>query len=161
MNRHKDSMTAQTVMLPEPVTVTESATLAQALDVLLQHRIETVPVVDTAGRYRGLFGLHSLVRHLLPRAATLDQGASLTDLTFVHDSLDALKDRLSGSLSEPVLRFVDRDLPPVAPDESLPEILLLLHRHRHTLPVVDPASGRLLGVVTYWGVFARLTGRPA
>lgn len=160
MNRHKDSMTAQTVMLPEPVTVTESATLAQALDVLLQHRIETVPVVDTAGRYRGLFGLHSLVRHLLPRAATLDQGANLTDLTFVHDSLATVKERLDGRLHESVLHFADRELQPIAPDESIAETLLQLHRHRHLLPVVDPDNGRLLGVVTLWGIMAALTGRP-
>lgn len=154
-------MTARTVMLPEPVTVPDTASLAQALDVLFRHRIKAVPVVDASGRYRGLFGLHSLVRQLLPRAATLDQGASLTDLTFVHDTLDTVKERLSARLNDPVLRFVDRDLPPVGPDESLLETLLLLHRHRHTLPVVDPASGRLLGVVTDWGVLARLTGRPA
>lgn len=153
-------MTAQTVMLPEPVTVAESATLSQALDVLFQHRIKTVPVVDTAGHYRGLFGLHGLVRYLLPRAATLDQGANLTDLTFVHDSLATVKERLDGRLHEPVQHFADRELQPVAPGESLTETLLLLHRHRHTLPVVDPDNGRLLGVVTLWGVMAALTGRP-
>jgi CBS domain-containing protein len=153
-------MSARTVMLPKPVTVADGANLGQALDVLYQHRIKTAPVVDAAGRYRGLFGIHSLVRHLLPRAATLD-GASLTDLAFVHDTLDTVKERLQGSLTEPVLLFADRDLLPVKPDDSLVETLLLLHRHRHTLPVVDPANERLLGIVTYWGVLAKLTGRPA
>jgi len=154
-------MTARTVMLPEPVTIPDTANLAQALDVLFRHRIKAVPVIDATRRYRGLFGMHGLVRHLLPRAATLDDGASLTDLTFVHDTLETVKERLNGALNDPVLRFVDRDLQPMSPDESLLETLLLLHRHRHTLPVVDPASGRLLGVVTYWGIFSRLTGRPA
>jgi len=148
-------------MLPNPVTINDSASLWQAIDALYSHRIKSVPVVDASGHYRGLFGMHSLVRHLLPRAAKLDGGASLTDLAFVHDTVDTLKERLAGQLGEPVMQFVDQDAAQVAPTESLVETLLRLHRHGHTLPVVDPASGRLLGVVTYWGILAQLTGRPA
>jgi len=153
-------MTAQSIMISNPVLVPASASLAQAIDVLFSNRIKSVPIVDDNQIYRGLFGMHSLVRHLLPRAARLDAGASLTDLNFVHDSIDSIKERLSGNLNEPVTKFVDAELVPVAPDESLLGTLLILDRHRHTLPVVDRASGKLLGVVTYWGVLSRLTGRP-
>jgi CBS domain-containing protein len=148
-------------MIAEPVTVRDTASLAEAIDLLFRHRIKALPVIDAQGRYLGLFGVHTLIRQLLPRAATLDEGASLSDLTFVHDTLDTIKGRLAGILREPVLRYTDRDLKPLAPDESLLETLLLLHRHRHTLPVADPQTGRLLGVVTYWGILAKLTGRPA
>jgi len=153
-------MTAQNVMLTKPVTVPDTASLEQAIDALFSHGVKTVPVVDASGRYRGLFGMHSLVHHLLPRAAKLDGGASLTDLTFVHDTLDAVRERLASNLNEPVLQFVDRDAAQVAPAESLLGTLLRLHRHGHTLPVVDPDSGKLLGIVTYWAIIAKLTGRP-
>ncbi len=154
-------MTCQTVMLPDPITVPDTASLAAAIDLLYRHRIKNLPVVNSQGIYKGLFGIHTLVRQVLPRAATLDESARLSDLTFVHDTLENLKERLSSRLTEPVLHFTDTALQPVAPNESLAETLLLLYRHRHNLPVVDPASGRLLGLVTYWGILAQLTGRPA
>ena len=148
-------------MLSNPVTVRDTATLAAAIELLFQHRIKALPLVNEQGHYRGLFGIHTLVRALLPRAATLDEGSGLTDLTFVHDTLDTVRERLAGHLLEPVIDFSDQDLKPLAPDTSLLETLLILHRHRHTLPVVDPASGRLLGIVTYWEMLAKLPSRPA
>jgi CBS-domain-containing membrane protein len=148
-------------MIPDPISVLDSASLADAIDLLFRHRIKNLPVVDAAGRYKGLFGIHMLLRHVLPRAATLDGDAGIGDLAFVHDTLENLKQRLTGRLGEPVIRFADTALQPLAPDMSLVETLLHLHRHQHNLPVADPRSGRLLGLVTYWGMLASLTGRPA
>lgn len=152
-------MTCQTVMQTEPVTLPETATLGQALDLLFERRIKTVPMVDGSRRYKGLFGIYTLLPRLLPRAATLGDAAELTDLTFVKDSLDNLRARLDSHLGEPALGFAEPAFPPLSPNESLAEVLLLLHRHRHLLPVVDPDGGRLLGIVTYWGIVAKLTGR--
>lgn len=152
-------MTCKNVMLINPVTVNSSALLSEAIDLLFKHRIKTMPVVDDQGRYRGLFGIHTLIQTFLPRAALLGNGAGLTDLTFVHSTLATVSERLTERLQEPVLDFSDRQFTPLAPDEGVLETLLFLHRHRHTLPVVDPASGHLTGVVTYLGVLAKLTGR--
>lgn len=152
-------MACQNVMLINPVTVNDSALLSEAIDLLFKHRIKTMPLVNDHGLYRGLFGIHTLIQTILPRAALLNNGAGLTDLTFVHDTLATVSERLTERLKEPVLDFSDRQFTPLAPDESLLETLLFLHRHRHTLPVVDPSSGRLLGVVTYLGVLAKLTRR--
>jgi CBS-domain-containing membrane protein len=154
-------VTCQTIMLPNPVTVLESASLTNSIDLLFQHHIKILPVVDANGIYRGLFGIHSLVRHLLPRAATLDGDARIGDLAFVHDTLETLKERLASRLGESIICFADTALRPLAPDMSLVETLLHLHRHRHNLPVVDLHTGRLLGLVTYWGILAKLTDRPA
>ena len=154
-------MTCQTVMLPDPVTVLESASLAEAIDLLFRHHIKNLPVVDASGLYKGLFGVHTLVRHILPRAATLDGDTRIGGLAFVHETLVNLRERLSGRLQEPVIRFADTALLPLTPDMGLVETLLQLYRHRHNLPVADPHSGRLLGLVTYWGILAKLTGRPA
>jgi CBS domain-containing protein len=153
-------VTCQTIMLPDPVTVLESASLADAIDLLFRHRIKNLPVVDPNGLYKGLFGIHTLVRHLLPRAATLDGDTHIGDLAFVHDTLENLKERLTDRLGEAVLKFTDTALRPLAPDMSLVETLLHLHQRHHNLPVADPHTGRLLGIVTYWGLLAKLTERP-
>lgn len=154
-------MTCQNVMQPDPVTVAESVPLGEALDLLFRRRIAVLPVIDARGRYRGMFGVAAFLSSLLPRAALLDEHAELTDLGFVHDSLDTLKDRVAGRLREPVSAFMDRELQPLAPHDSLAEILLRLHRDRRALPVVDAASGRVLGLVTHQSVLSALTGRPA
>ena len=151
-------MTCKTVMLHDPIKVYDTATLGDAIELLYHHQIKTLPVVNAQGIYQGLFGIHTLVGRLLPRAATLDKGAGLTDLTFVHDNLDTLCVRLMELLPEPVLQFTDRELRPISPDASLMETLLLLYRHRHNMPVVDPRDGRLVGFVTSWGVLGKLAG---
>jgi CBS domain-containing protein len=153
-------VTCQTIMLSNPVTVLDSASLADAIDLLFRHRIKCLPVVDSSNHYKGLFGIHTLVRHLLPRAATLDGEARIGDLAFVQDTLANLKERLTGRLGEPILGFADTALRPLAPDMGLVETLLHLHRHDHNLPVTDPHTGRLLGLVTYWGILTILTDRP-
>jgi CBS domain-containing protein len=38
----------------------------------------------------------------------------------------------------------------VGPDTPLLETVLILFRTRASLPVVDPDSGKLLGVISYW-----------
>lgn len=154
-------MTCQTIMLSNPITILESAGLADAIDLLFRHRIKSLPVVNANGLYQGLFGIHTLVRELLPRAATLDGDARIGDLAFVHDTLESFKERLTGRLAEPVIQFADTTLRPLVPEMSLVETLLHLHRYHHNLPVVDPQTGRLLGFVTYWSVLARLADRTA
>ena len=154
-------MTCESVMLTDPVTVPDTATLGQAIKLLLEHQIQDLPLVDAQGRYCGLFGMRNLVRQLLPRAATLNAGASLGDLGFVHDNLAAVQERLAGKLNDPVIDYADRELQPVAPDTSLMETLLLLYRQHHLLPVVDGKTGHLAGIVTYWNILARLNGQSA
>lgn len=152
-------MTWQSIMQQDPITIEETSSLDEAIGLLQRYRIATLPVVDARGRYRGLFGILSLVSRLLPRAALLDDHAELTDLGFVHDSLDTLKDRVASQLKEPVSMFMDRELPPLAPGDSVAEILLRLHRHRQDLPVIDPDSGRVLGIVTDRTVLSALAGQ--
>jgi CBS domain-containing protein len=153
-------VTCRTITLSSPITVRESARLTDAIDLLFRHRIKSLPVVNADGLYQGLFGIHTLVRDLLPRAATLTEDARLGDLAFVHDTLATFKERLAGRLAEPVIQFSDTTLRPLVPEMSLVETLLHLHRYHHNLPVVDPQTGRLLGLVTYWSVLAKLTDRP-
>jgi CBS domain-containing protein len=42
------------------------------------------------------------------------------------------------------------DVETVGPDTPLLEAVLILYRTRASLPVVDPETGKLLGVISYW-----------
>ena len=53
------------------------------------------------------------------------------------------------------------DLPVLRPDTPIVEALLLFYRERSTLPVVEAASGRLLGVLSYWDALSAITGNSS
>jgi CBS domain-containing protein len=53
------------------------------------------------------------------------------------------------------------DLPVLRPDTPVVESLLLLYRNRSALPVVDEATGRLAGVLSYWDALAAIAGKRA
>jgi len=95
----------------------------------------------------------------LPKAATLDD--LVPNLSFLGDDLPALQQRMKDIGSQPVGPLARPDLPLLRPDMSPVEALLLFYRHRSTLPVVDEASGKLVGVMSYWDALAAISGRKA
>jgi len=148
-------MTCSNVLIRNPHTVAADAPLRNAVALLRSHRIKALPVVDARGKYLGLFGIRSLMQHILPRAATLGAAGGIADLGFMHDSLQDVRDRYQALLDRPVADLVDASIPRLSEQTPLMEALLLLHRHNHLLPVVD-ASGALVGIVTTWEVFSRV-----
>ncbi|GBE11270.1 CBS domain protein [bacterium BMS3Bbin12] len=166
-------MSVELIMNRRPVTLQATDTVAGALELLLKHRYRSIPIVDADRKFIGLFEARHLLGLLLPKAATVPGG--LTDLTYVHDSIEDLRLRLrevSGLSVRECLENhaeaapesssaekADDDTVLVRPGTPLTETLLLLYRGRCSLPVVDAESGRLLGVVSYWEVFRRLAGK--
>jgi CBS domain-containing protein len=47
---------------------------------------------------------------------------------------------------------MNTDVEPVPPDKPLVETLLILYRTKNSIPVVDPDTGKLLGMISYWDV---------
>ena len=57
--------TAAELMTTPVVTITTETTLSEALQLMLEHKIKRLPVVDEAGRLLGLLGRASLLQGLL------------------------------------------------------------------------------------------------
>ncbi len=152
-------MTCRAIMTPHPQTLRAEDTVGEAARRLLAGRFHMLPVVDAEGRYVGSFGVFGLIGLLLPRAATLN--ALVPDLGFMADDHAALQRRLGELAQEPVGRHMRTDLPVLRPETSIVEALLLFYRKRFTLPVVDEATGRLLGIVSPWDALAAIAkGHP-
>jgi CBS-domain-containing membrane protein len=149
-------MTCSAIMTASPMTLRGDDTVAQAAEVLMSKRFIILPVVDGDGRYLGLFGAFELVSMLLPRAATINR--LIPDLGFMADNLPALQEKFAEFKNEPIKTHLRSNLPVLRPDTPVVEALLLFVRERSTLPVVDAASGRLLGVLSYWDALASITG---
>ena len=143
-------MTAASVMDPNPTWVRPDDLIGTAVKYIMKHRYRNLPVVDEDGRYLGIFGVNCLLRLVLPKAAVMEKG--LDGVSFIHESLADLHERLRDVEKEPVSVCMNKEVAPVAPDAPLVETLLILYRTKTSIPVVDPESGKLVGMISYWDV---------
>jgi CBS domain-containing protein len=117
-----------------------------ALRRMLDDRVSDLPVVDASGALIGMFKLVEVYATLLPHGALLGHG--IPDLTFVTDTLGRLREKLREVEDDPVREFVVKADHVIHPHTPPLEIVLLLHRGANNVPVVDPDSGRLVGMVS-------------
>jgi CBS domain-containing protein len=147
-------MTVRSIMTADPLTLRADDSVARAAELMLGHRYLILPVVDANDRYVGVFDMWDLLGLLLPKAATLDD--LVPDLGFLGDDLPGLQARLGEIGKQPVGPFARPDLPALKPTMSVTEALLLFYRNRSALPVVDEATKRVVGVLSYWDVLAAI-----
>lgn len=150
-------MTCASIMRPNPVTVRATQTVGEAIGILEKNTFRSIPVTDAEGKMLGQFGVHGALRMLVPRIATEKMG--LPDLAFVKDDLDDMWRRLGGFWDKPVGDYVDPETYLVHPDTPLTKTVLALYHTHDNLPVVDPESGQLVGIISYWDVVRKLIYR--
>jgi CBS domain-containing protein len=149
-------MTAQTIMNPNPTAIRATETVASAAQLILQHHLRHLPVVDEQGIYLGTFGIFSVLSLTVPKVATLDMG--LNHVPFTAHRLSDLRERLQQVAQEPVVNCLRQDVEVVYPDTPLMEAVLLLLRNRIALPVVERESRRLVGIISSWDALQKVVG---
>ncbi len=147
-------MTCAEIMTPNPMTVRKDEPLANAIAILRDNHFRSVPVVDESDRMIGQFGIHALLRLVVPKIATMRGG--LEELSFVNDDFEDLKRRLSDQCDEPVGNFAENDFTVVHPETALTHVALSLYNCHDNLPVIDESTGKLVGIVSYWDIVGRL-----
>ncbi|MBX9604269.1 MAG: CBS domain-containing protein [Bryobacteraceae bacterium] len=149
-------MTVAEIMNSQPVTLRAGQAFAEGFALLLARRIRSLPLVDDAGTYLGMFEVRDVWEALLPKAATLG-ARGLRDLSFVPGTAADLRDRLAQAGPRPAIEFAGNEsTPPIPPETPVKEAMRLLYDHGGILPVVDPASKRLLGIVSTWEILGTL-----
>jgi CBS domain-containing protein len=147
-------MTCASIMHPNPVTVRDTQTVGEAIEILERNTFRSIPVTDAAGTMLGQFGVHAALRMLVPRIATEPMG--IPNLAFVKDDLDDMRRRLRGFWDKPVGDYVDKETYLVHPDTPLTKTVLALYHTHDNIPVVNPETGQLVGIISYWDVVRRL-----
>jgi len=147
-------MTCASIMHPNPVTVRSTQTVGDAIGILEKNVFRSIPVTDGEGTLLGQFGVHGVLRMLVPRIATEKLG--LPHLPFIKHDLEDLKRRLRGFWDKQVGEFVETDASVMHPDTPLTKAVLALYDTHDNLPVVDRQTGRLVGIISYWDVVKRL-----
>jgi CBS-domain-containing membrane protein len=131
-----------------PTVVKPTDLIKTAIGYIMDNRYRNLPVVDDEGHYLGSFGVTCLLKNVLPKAVLMKHG--LTSVPFVQETLADLHNRLRELENHTVEMCMNTEARTVSPDTPLVESLLILYHNRDSLPVVDPDSGKLLGVISYW-----------
>ena len=148
-------MTCSTIMHAEPITVTENVTVGETVKLLAEKRFRSIPVVDGEGKMLGQFGVTNLLKLAIPTSASTKGGMRSAD--FMNDSIEDLQRRLSDDWNNPVCDYCDNDTQTLAPDDSLTRtIMCIASGKQDNIPVVDPASNRLVGIISYWDILDNL-----
>ena len=132
------------VMTADPVTVTPATPVGQAAALMLERRINGLPVVDGAGSLVGVICQSDLIAEQkklpLPSFFTLLDGyIPLTSLKHLEREVERIAAANVGQAMTP-------NPVTVGPETPLSQAAaLMVDRNFHTLPVVE--GGRLVGVV--------------
>lgn len=148
-------MSLQEFLRTDSPSISETASISEAARVLLNSKLSALPVVDNSGRHLGVFSMDKLFSLLLPKAVLVDGG--LNDLGFLPDPMEILCERMREHGGESV-RNVLTEVPIVHPETPLLEVVLLLYRGENDVPVVDPHSGQLLGMIVGADLLERVCG---
>ncbi|MBK8176335.1 MAG: CBS domain-containing protein [Rhodospirillales bacterium] len=159
------SQTCRSIMTTTPAVLKSGDTIETALHRLLEDKLLALPVVDEAERYLGMFLRSRLVALLLPKIVALEgqipEIARLVEVGFMSDTLDDANERFRAVAGEPVSEYLETEGQVLHPETPVMNAVLFLYRTRTYLPVVEKASGRLLGVVSTWDILQRIARPPA
>jgi acetoin utilization protein AcuB len=121
-------------MTAKPITITPQTTLPEAHQLMLEHHIRRLPVVDK----NKLVGI--VTRRDINHAEPWDGSTlSLYELSFMRERLKARE-------------FMSRAIITISPDAPIGEASGLMIKHKiGSLPVVE--DGKLVGVITETDIF--------
>lgn len=134
-------MTADEIMTEDVTTIDETATLAQALEIMTERDIQHLPVV----RGSALVGMLS------------DRDVRGYGISMVSDV--ETMERLQARLGAEVTNAMSSDVIRVHPSTDVGEIVdLLIGEHIHAVPVVDDDSDVLIGIVSTGDILRAVRG---
>ena len=135
---------AKDIMTTEIITVSPETEVAKAANLLLEKRINGVPVVDTAGELVGILCQSDLIAQQksipIPSLFTLLDGyISLTTSKRMDKEVEkiAATKVAEAMTANPVVVDPETDIEKIA--------ALMVEKNYHTLPVID--AGKLVGIL--------------
>jgi acetoin utilization protein AcuB len=119
-------------MTPDPLTVTSKSTIAEAWEVMRELAVRHVPVVED-GALVGMLSDRDLARVDMVRVLRVE-GA------------DALREELE----TPIVEVMSSDVISVGPETEMSEVISLLLEHKiGAVPVVEPGTHDVVGIISY------------
>ena len=136
--------TAKDIMTENPITVAPDDDIAAAVAILVQQRINGLPVVDADGRLVGILCQSDLVAQ--QKKLPLPSYFTLLDSYVQLSSSKEIERELEKMAAVKVKQAMTPDPVTVAPDTPIEDIAtLMVEMKYHSLPVLS--AGRLVGIV--------------
>ena len=146
-------------LVTQVISAGPDETLADALTLLQRHDIRALPIVDDKRTLLGYFSFDVVLSRLLPGAITLEhRGLEDTNLRldYLVDAEAKVAERLGELLSVRLADVMGPAAHVVHPETPLWEGIRQLVRHGSPIPVVEAASGALVGMVSVQSVMTEL-----
>jgi CBS domain-containing protein len=135
---------AKDIMATELITVTPETPVAEAAQILLEKRINGLPVLDEAGRLVGIICQSDLVAQ--QKRLPIPSVFNLLDGLIPERSSKALEKEMQKIAASRVSEAMSSKPVTVSPEASLEDIAtLMVNKNFHTLPVVE--HGKLVGII--------------
>lgn len=153
-------VTCRSIMATSFPVLHGTMSIVQCVMELLRFRVLAMPVVDGEGRYLGQFRKNLLIAEVLPQVAVQDERFErierMIDTGLLSDTMKDVRNRFAAIADNPVLDHLDKKAPVLRPDQPMVTAMFYLFRGRNFLPVVEPANGKLVGVVSAWDVLENI-----
>jgi CBS domain-containing protein len=151
-------MSCTAIMTKGPLTIAGDATVASAAAKLIEQRYTSLPVVDAAGRFVGMFGIYDLLGLLVPRVALA--GNYMSNLRFLSGDPGELRRRYDEVKSRRVSEVADRNGARLDSDAPEIEAIRLCCRSHTPIPVVEKGTDKVIGIISSWDAIRALAGAP-
>ena len=131
-------------MKPEVISIRDTATLGEAIDLFIEKRVGLLPVVDEQSRLVGLLALRDVLQLAFPSFIEM-----IEDYDFVHD-FGALEQRaIDHQLYESPISEHMSETVSAESDTGLLRAEAMMRQHNiRDLPIVD-AENRLVGLASW------------
>jgi CBS domain-containing protein len=144
-------MSARLIMDSNPIRIHPLDTIAIAARKIMRRRYRSLPVVDDERHFLGVVKVNDMLRLILPSQVTTHNMSAIVG-KYENLSIEDLRDNLDNMLDDPIGPHIVTEVVTVAPETSLIETLLTMHRLEQNLPVVDRGTGRLEGMISYYDI---------
>lgn len=135
---------AQDIMTKELITVSPDTEITRAAEILLDHHINGLPVVDAQGRLQGIICQSDLVSQ--QKKLPLPSVFTLLDSFIPLNSQKHMQKVINKMVATTVAQAMTPNPVTVAPETGLEEIAsLMVDKKLHTIPVVE--QERLVGII--------------
>lgn len=138
-------------MVRNTPTVLDTATLAEAMSIMIKHRRQQLLVINAESEFVGEISTFTLAKLLLPGNGDREASHEEAELETVVD----VDDRIAPYLGRRVGEFAEHDLPVMHPDTPLVNAIKLLAGGKLRLPVVDPQTNKFVGAISSLSVLRR------
>lgn len=152
-------MFCRNALVEKVITAAPDQTIADALALLEQHGIRMLPVVDAHGALVGEFSFAVVLSNLLPGPVTVETRGLLDTnlrLDFLVDTDSQVAERLADLLPVKLGDIMDTEPAVVHPQTPVWEGIRRLFQHGSPLPVVDPETRVMLGLMSVQSVMCEL-----